>query len=95
MRSLDADFTCAGCGGRLAPVGCTISDRRFIYNCDRCGNNLCYECTVCHKPRTIWADDGSVCGVCALETMIGRRSLSSAQAAGVRKWMVAVPLKRP
>lgn len=46
------------------------------------------ECAVCHRPRTIWADDGTVCGMCALDGASGKKKLTKEQIDGVSKWTV-------
>ncbi|MDD5430908.1 MAG: hypothetical protein PHP03_01665 [Candidatus Pacebacteria bacterium] len=88
----DLYFVCGGCGGNLVVVD-TLPDGRKVYNCDKCGKNKLFECVVCHKPKSIWADDGEVCGGCALQAMSGEIKLTKKQVDGINKWAVEIPVK--
>jgi len=85
----DGNFVCRRCDGNLVEVK-RIDGGRVVYNCDRCHDNECQECTVCHFPRAIWADDGDICGLCAMRCMHGEIRLTEKQAAGIKKWMVII-----
>lgn len=91
---VDGNFVCGGCGGVLVEVRRQLDGRR-VFNCARCHENECLECTVCHYPRSIWADDGGVCGVCALEVIEKRRELTREQTEGIKKWTVTIPRVPP
>lgn len=91
---VDGNFVCGGCGGIMVKVR-RQPDGRKVFNCEKCHNNECLECTVCHYPRSIWADDGNVCGVCALDMMEGKRELTQAHMDDIKKWTVKVPSVPP
>jgi len=82
----DPNYVCAGCLGDLVVVG--ESDGRKDYNCKKCGQNRLRECTVCHLPRSVWGDDGNICGGCTLDAMAGKITLNAEQIAGIKKWEV-------
>lgn len=90
----DRNYVCAGCGGNLVVIAIREENGRKIYNCDSCHKNKCLECTMCHKPRSIWADDGDICGLCGLEYLRGNLSFTPAQIASIEKWRVAIQLNQ-
>jgi DNA-directed RNA polymerase subunit RPC12/RpoP len=87
----DINYVCAGCGGNLVVI--KEENGRKTYNCDRCHKNECLECTICHKPRVIWADDGTICGGCGLKFLAGKLTLTEEQKAGVEKWIVMIQIQ--
>jgi len=84
---VDPNFICRRCNGILVEVR-KDSAMRSVFNCQSCNQNELTECTVCHMPRSIWADDGDVCGLCALDMIEGRREPTRDQLKGMAKWMV-------
>lgn len=91
-------FTCL-CGGKLIKIG--EKDGRVFYNCDTCKNNELLECTICRNPRSVWADDGEICGLCYLKWMEGTLfptdsrkegvvSFTDEQIAGILKWRIKI-----
>lgn len=84
----DIYYVCVGCGGNLIVI--KEENGRKTFNCDRCRANECPECTICHKPRSVWADDGDICWLCAIKYLEGKLSLTPVQVAGIEKWRVVV-----
>ena len=82
----DWNFNCR-CGGNLIEVK-KLENGRRVFNCDKCKNNECLECSICHNPRGIWADDGLICGLCALDWLSGKIIFSKEQGAGILEWRV-------
>jgi len=84
---VDRNFLCRRCNGILVEVR-KNSEMRSVFNCQTCNQNELFECTVCHMPRSIWSDDGDVCGLCALDMIEGKREPTKVQLKGIAKWMV-------
>jgi hypothetical protein len=84
----DPNYVCAGCLGDLVAVG--DRDGRKDYNCHKCGQNQLRECTVCHFPRSIWGDDGDICGNCVIAALEGKIALTPEQIRGINEWAVTV-----
>lgn len=82
----DPNFVCAGCSGNIILV--KKEKGRKVYNCDSCKKNELLECTVCHNPRSIWADDGNICAGCSSKFLKGEISLTDEQKEGIKKWIV-------
>lgn len=87
----DPNFVCAGCLGDIVVVG--EKEGRKDYDCKKCGNNRMRECTICHMPRSIWADNGDICSGCGLKAYSGQIFLSGEQWKGMKEWQIIVPLK--
>ena len=88
------DFICRMCEGKLVVIK-EVNGRK-IYNCENrnCPKRELVECTVCHKPRSIFVDDGNICSLCALAYLEGRLSLTPDQIAGIEKYGVTL-VKKP
>lgn len=86
---VDRNFICGGCGGIIVQVG-KRPDGRRVFNCSQCHANEMLECTNCHFPRSIWADDGELCGVCVLDAMAGKRELTKKHLEGIKKWTIII-----
>lgn len=82
------DYVCRVCSGNLIVV--REENGRKVYTCDTCHGGEIPECTICHKPRSIWADDGDICGLCAIEYLRGNLSLTPEQIAGIEKYRVVI-----
>jgi hypothetical protein len=79
------EFICGICGGQLVKIR-TGKWRRTIYNCEKCGKNELAACTVCHKPRHLWVDEGqTICAFCATDFQDGKISLKPGQLKKIRK----------
>lgn len=85
----DKNYLCP-CGGNIIAVGKT-DDGRNIYDCKSCGQNKLVECTICHKPRHIWADDGKICWICGATWLEGKLELTPEQEKAMDKW--TIPLR--
>lgn len=88
----DKNFICR-CGGDILLVK-TLENGRKVFACseylngkDRDHQKL-FECVICHLPKTIWADDGTICDGCGLKFLEGELALIEEQKAGIRKWMI-------
>lgn len=80
------EFVCGACGGKLVKVR-TGRFNRAIYNCQQCQANELYECTICHKPRQIWAnEDKTICAFCFLNYLDGKVRLKPSQVYMIREW---------
>lgn len=87
--AIDRNLVCRRCGGTLVEVR-KLENGRKVFDCDRCHDNECLECVICRNPRGIWADNGAICGCCALQWMEGKLVLSGEQKAAILEWQVAV-----
>lgn len=87
----DLNFICRRCGEILVEVR-KLENGRRVFNCGGCRDNECMECVICHNPRGIWADNGTICGGCALDGMEGRLVLSEEQKAAILKWRIRVSI---
>lgn len=90
-EDFNTNFMCGLCGMRLVEAGRT-PEGRIRYNCSACGKNELLGCTVCGFPRAIWADDGKVCGSCAISFMFGEQKLTERDEARCMEWRVMVDL---
>lgn len=72
--------------------GGTNDDGRTFFVCEKCNglSGKILGCVLCGEPRTIWADDGKICGVCGMEFLIGKRTLTKEQKAELAKWAVTI-----
>lgn len=88
-------FNCWTCRKKLVVIG--ERKGRKIYGCETktCPRRKLLECTTCHKPREIWADDGDICGLCALAYLEGRLSLTPEQIARIEKYSGITLVKKP
>ena len=95
MSERDPNFICAICEGDIV-VKKTLANSRKIFGCANINcknyNAEILECAICHMPRTIWADDGTICAACCLKWMDGKLLLTSEQIKGIRKWTVEVKI---
>ena len=79
------EFVCGACGGQLVKVR-TGRYRRTIYNCEKCGKNELVVCSICRKPRQLWADEGkTICAFCATDSQDGKINLKPSQLDKIRK----------
>jgi len=81
------DYICAGCGGTLI-VTEEKENKRRIFNCAKCHNNKLLECIICHKPRSVWADNSDICAVCALKWVEGVLTLCKEDIKKIKDWKV-------
>lgn len=86
----DGNFVCF-CGGDIAHVR-TLENGRRVF---KCGNGdipheELMECIVCHLPKTIWADDGTICGGCGMKFLTGELVLTEDQIKGMEKWKITI-----
>lgn len=66
----DPNFVCR-CGGNIVYVR-TRDDGRKIFQCESGLNRFQGElvaCIICERPKTIWSDDGNICGGCCVRFM--------------------------
>lgn len=84
----DPSFICSACNGDVVVI--REENGRKIYSCNNCRKGEIAECIICHKPRNIWADDGDICGICAMQYLTGKLSLTPEQVAGIMKWRARV-----
>jgi hypothetical protein len=88
------EFVCGACGGQLVEVR-RGRFNRAVYNCEKCKDNELVECTVCHKPRQLWAnEDQTICAICATDYQDGKIKLSSGQINKIRKNPARLKLKK-
>jgi len=80
-------FKCFRCGEMFSLTGETKGGRR-IYKCEKCNRDKIVECIICHRPKTIWADDGDICIQCFLDWREDKVNLNEEQLAGILKWAV-------
>jgi hypothetical protein len=88
----DKNFVCA-CGGDIVHVW-TLEGGRKLFKCyghDDKEHRDFLECIICHLPKTIWADDGTICANCGLKFLSGELELTKEQEEGIRKWIVSIP----
>lgn len=91
LRTRDPKFICI-CGDTIVHTR-TQKDGRRVFKCDKGTDEFhakLLECTVCHFPRSIWADDGNICGNCCVAAMEGKIQLTPEQVEGINKWRVTV-----
>lgn len=79
-------FRCFKCGNIFSQVG-KIKDGK-IYKREKCDGNKIIECTICHRPKTMWADDGKICINCFFDWRENKITLGEEQLAGILKWAV-------
>lgn len=91
---MNNNFICAGCGGELLHTDTQDSGRK-VYSCNRCQNSKMLECVICDNPRSVWGDDGTICGVCTFEMLNGKRIFTPEQKEKIQKWTVEVTLDPP
>ena len=86
----DGNFVCR-CGGDILPIR-TLENGRKVFKCNGNGDDHSelLECVLCNLPKTIWADDGTICGGCGLRFLSGELWLTEEQKEGINKWMVIV-----
>lgn len=84
MEEIDY-FKCFRCGNMFSRVGET-KDGRKIYKCEKCDGDKIIECAICHRPKTIWADDGDICVQCFFDWRENKITLSEEQLMGILKW---------
>lgn len=82
-------FRCFRHGEMLSQVGKTKKGRK-LYKCGECDGGKIVECAVCQRPKTMWADDGSVCTQCFLDWTKNKIYLSEKEIAGILKWRVVI-----
>ncbi len=87
--AIDYGYVCRICDGEMVEVG-RQSDGRRVFNCRVCRANECVECAVCGRPRAFWADSGTVCIVCTLETIAGQRELTAEQHRRIAEWKITI-----
>jgi hypothetical protein len=88
----DPNYVCFVCGGDIVPIGVTEKGRT-TFRCENgCQKSLLIECTICHNPRSAWADDGDICTGCAIRSMFGEVNFTPEQQTGINKWKVEIPL---
>ena len=87
-RLADSRLICGACCGDMKVVD--ERNGRKVFNCEKCHKNEMLECTICHLPKSIWADDGSVCGLCAFQTLNGKIDLTPQQIKGINRWIVHI-----
>ncbi|OGF82827.1 hypothetical protein A3B18_00220 [Candidatus Giovannonibacteria bacterium RIFCSPLOWO2_01_FULL_46_13] len=85
----DGNFVCF-CGGDLHHTR-TLENGRKVFKCNKGGEDHqeLLECVICGLPKTIWADDGTICGGCGMKFLSGELELTEEQKAGIMKWSVA------
>jgi len=87
----DPNFVCM-CGGNLVHIR-TEGNGRRVFKCDK-GNDTIHqelsECVICHLPKSIWADDGTICANCGLDFLSGNLKLTNEQKADIEKWKVTI-----
>ncbi len=93
IEKRDPNFVCRVCFGDIVLV--REENGRKVYQCSTCqaGGDI-YECIICHKPRTIWADDGNVCGLCFFDWQEGKIQLTEEQITSIRKWIVTIDAEK-
>lgn len=89
----DGNFVCRCCDGDI--VLARNENGRRVFKCLKPDPNgkehpELYECLVCRLPKSIWADDGTVCGNCALDFIQGQIQLTKEQIVGMKKWVIAI-----
>ena len=83
MKNLE--FVCGACGGQLVKVR-KGRYNRAIYNCQKCKSNELLECSVCRKPRQIWADEEkTICAICFTDFQDGKINLKPSQIKKIRE----------
>ena len=85
-RLADSRLMCGACNGDLQVID--EKNGRKIFNCNRCHNNRMLACIICNLPKSIWADDGQICGLCLLKATNGEIELSPKQIEAVNKWII-------
>lgn len=85
----ERDYFRCFCGGTLSQVGKTRKGRK-LYKCGKCDGGKIVECAICQRPKTMWADDGSICTQCFLDWTKKKIYLSEEEIAGIMKWAVIV-----
>ena len=89
------EFVCGACGGPLVKVR-TGRYRRTIYNCEKCKGNELMACTVCRKPRELWADKGqTICAICVTDFLDGKIILKPSQIDKIRKKPARLKFQKP
>jgi hypothetical protein len=88
----DQNFVCGGCCGDIVEVGKQKNGRK-IFNCSKCNKNELLECAVCNLPKSMWADNGTVCFGCYIDYSEGSATLSREQEEAIAEWVVIVPVK--
>jgi hypothetical protein len=87
-RLVDSRLICGACLGNLVVVG--EKNGQKIFNCDRCHNNEMLECMICHLPKSIWADDGKICGLCYFAFTEGKINLTPQELDRINRWKIHV-----
>lgn len=78
------EFVCGACGGQLVKVK-KGRHNRAIYNCEKCKANELVICTVCRKPRQLWADEEkTICAICLTDFQDGKIMLKQSQINKIR-----------
>lgn len=92
MQSADRDgnFVCR-CGGDILYIK-TLENGRRVFRCSEGDDDHqeLLECVICRLPKTIWADDGTICGGCGMKFLKGELTLTEEQKEGIKKWMISV-----
>ncbi|OGY40934.1 MAG: hypothetical protein A2Y82_03675 [Candidatus Buchananbacteria bacterium RBG_13_36_9] len=79
------EFVCGACGGQLVKIK-KGRFNRAVYNCKNCKKNVLVECTVCHKPRMLWADEErTICAICYTDFQDGKNNLRPSQVEKIRE----------
>ena len=88
----EGDFVCR-CGGDILHTR-TLENGRKVFKCNNKNDDKNHqellECVICHLPKTIWADDGTICGGCGLGFFAGELTLTEEQREGIKKWEVII-----
>lgn len=85
------NFICM-CGGTILHVR-TLENGRKVFKCNRGTDWIhqeLFECVICHMPRIIWADDGTICGCCGIKFLSGELMLTDEQKKSIEKWKIIV-----
>lgn len=93
IKKRDPNYICGICYGDLVKID-KLENSQRVYACNSCGspNTSILECTVCHLPKTIWADSGTICADCFFKWQSGKIKLSRLQIEGIKEWIVTAEI---